>query len=398
MSDIEPIIIRGYGSISPLGHDRASVFNSYQQGRTSFQIRDFNGVATQVGALAPEGEAALAQLAQEKKAYQTVDRCVLMAIHAGRQALAEAGWSDHSGLVINMGSSRGATGLFEQHLQEFQTTGAVSSHTSPVTTLGNISSWVAQDIGATGPTISHSVTCSTGIQALANGFAWLKSGMARTFLAGASEAPLTPFTIAQMKAIGIYATDVQTPYPCRPHNAEKRNTFVLGEGAAVFALEKITKEALQRDTTKPIVIESIGFGFEAITSKTGISKEGDHFQLAIRNALEKANSSAPIDLVIMHAPGTVSGDSAEWRALENVFGAESIPAIASAKWLTGHTLGASACLSLEYALYILRHQDVMPFPYSTHIPLGHPKPIKRILLTAAGFGGNASAIIVSQAG
>lgn len=350
-----------------------------------------------MGALSQESEAALNQLAHEKKAYQTIDRSVLMAIHAGRQAVAEAGWTNQSDITINLGSSRGATGLFEQYLQEFQQTGTVPPLASPVTTLGNISSWLAQDLGVSGPTISHSVTCSTGLQAIANGFAWLKSGMADKFLAGASEAPLTPFTIAQMKAIGIYSADIDNPYPCRPHNAERKNTFVLGEGAAVFALEKIAETDLTREEVKPIIIESIGFGFETITSKTGISKEGLHFQLAIRDAIKKAAHTAPIDLVIMHAPGTVAGDSAELRALEAVFKETSMPIIASSKWLTGHTLGAAACLSLEYALHLLKSQSYLPFPYPTHLIPHSAKPIQRILITAAGFGGNAAAIIVSRA-
>ena len=32
---------------------------------------------------------------------------------------------------------------------------------SPTTTLGNISSWVAYDLGLDGVTLSHSITCST---------------------------------------------------------------------------------------------------------------------------------------------------------------------------------------------------------------------------------------------
>ncbi len=380
-----------------MGHTHATVAASFGLGQPTFQARTFNGVEVPVGALSAEADALLAQLATEKKAYQSLDRTVLMAMYASRQAVNQAGWEQQHDLAVNIGSSRGATGLFEKYVLEFHQTGVVPVQTSPVTTLGNISSWVAQDLGSAGATMSHSVTCSTGIQAIANAFAWLTSGMASKFLAGAAEAPLTPFTIAQMKAIGIYSTDGSGPYPCRPHNAEKKNTFVLGEGAAVFALEKVKEADLQHAAAPAVVLESVGFGFEAINSKTGISRDGAHFKMAVQDALQKSGNPEPIDLIIMHAPGTVAGDAAEWQAILSIFGEESMPAFTSTKWLVGHTFGASACLSLEYALTVLQEQALPTFPFPTRVTAGKaPKQIKRILITAAGFGGNAAAMIVRK--
>lgn len=390
------VVIRGFGSVSALGHSREAVRLAYHTGKPAFQMRSHNGVATPVSVLQPESEIMLANIQKEKKAYQLVDRSVLMAILASRQAVSAAGWKNESAIAINIGSSRGATSLFEKYFKEFQETGIVPPQASPLTTLGNISSWVAQDLKATGPDISHSVTCSTGLQAIANGFAWLKAGMISKFLAGAAEAPLTPFTLAQMKAIGIYAAGTENQYPCRPLNAEKKNTFVLGEGAAVFALEKISEQNLLSLEFKPVVIESIGFGFEAISSKTGISKEGAHFSMAVADALQKAANPEPIDLVIMHAPGTVAGDMAELKALEKIFKTKDMPVITSLKWLVGHTLGASAGLSLDYALHILTNQSLVDFPYPTYLISNQPKSIKRIMIMAAGFGGNAAAMIISQ--
>ncbi|WP_255474174.1 beta-ketoacyl synthase N-terminal-like domain-containing protein [Pontibacter qinzhouensis] len=396
MSYKEHILIRGYGAVSALGHNQTTLADSFQKAEPAFQVRAFNGAETAVGALQPAADELLARLAHEKKAYQSLDRTVLLAMYVSRQAVKQAGWEQQKDIAVNIGSSRGATGLFEKYVQEFQQTGVVPVQTSPVTTLGNISSWVAQDLGSSGATLSHSVTCSTGIQAIANAFAWLKAGMATRFLAGAAEAPLTPFTIAQMKAIGIYSTTTGH-YPCRPLNSEKQNTFVLGEGAAVFALEKVADHQVHQAALPAAVLESVGFGFEAITSKTGISRDGANFKQAVQEAIEKSGNTEPVDLVIMHAPGTVAGDSAEWQALVSLFGKETMPAVTSTKWLTGHTYGASACLSLAYALQVLQEQRVPAFPYPTRFSGGKaPSHIKRILITAAGFGGNAAALLVRK--
>ena len=82
-------------------------------------------------------------------------------------------------LDINIGSSRGATSLFEKYHTDFLQTGKVSPFTSPTTTLGNISSWVSQELGTKGLQIDQSVTCSTAMHALLNGIAWLQADMAQ---------------------------------------------------------------------------------------------------------------------------------------------------------------------------------------------------------------------------
>ncbi|WP_051360126.1 beta-ketoacyl synthase N-terminal-like domain-containing protein [Adhaeribacter aquaticus] len=396
MPQEESIVIRGFGSISPLGSDAKTIAKAYQQGTPAFQVQQYNGHPTPVGNLKPETAEKLNQLQAEKRTYQALDKTVLMAMYAARQAVTAAGWTHEKNIAVNIGSSRGATGLFEGFVEEFLSTGTLPAHTSPVTTLGNISSWVANDLQASGPVISHSVTCSTALQAIANGFAWLKSGMATKFLAGGSEAPLTPFTVAQMKAVGIYSSGSDAIFPCRPFNLEKKNTFTLGEGAAVFALELVTKEKLDQEIESSLILESIGFGFETIPSKSGISKEGTNFKLAMEDALHKLPENENIDLIIMHAPGTVAGDAAELNAVAAVFGADQLPTITSNKFLIGHTLGASAALSLEYAIAILECQTYLPLPYPTIIQQKNIKPIKRIMLNAAGFGGNAVSLIISR--
>src|SRR5207237_3984286 len=128
--------------------------------------------------------------------------------------------------------------------------------------------------------VSHSSTCSSALQALGTGLAWLRAGLADRYLAGGTEAPLTPFTVAQLRAVGIYSARPADDFPCRPGAASaSANTFVLGEGAAVFALER----AVPRPGD--LLLAGVGFGFERAASRTGITPTGDHFQQAMRQAL-----------------------------------------------------------------------------------------------------------------
>lgn len=391
------IVIRGCGAISPLGFDAESMAGAYFAGKPAFTSILHAGQPTPVAALPAMAEEQLQQLLLSNPVYKQLDRSVMMAVFAARQAAQQAGWlhpitATDDDLAVNMGSSRGATGLFEQHFEAFQQEN-LSSAASPTTTLGNLSSWVAHAVNAGGGQISHSITCSTALMAIANGVAWLKAGMAKRFLAGGTEAPLTDFTIAQMKAVGIYSKFCDHPYPCQPYAQEKQNTFTLGEGAAVFALEQV-----QNPEKGTPIIEAVGLGFEKLVSKTGITAEGINFQKSMRQALEQLpEKDREVDLIITHTPGTRAGDKAELAAIQAVFG-EKAPAITTNKWLIGHTLGASGALSLQYALHILQHQQYTFIPYPNLLDQSKPQSIKRVMVNAAGFGGNAASVILHVIG
>lgn len=319
--------------------------------------------------------------------YKNLDDSVLFSILASRAAVQASGWADNDIFGINIGSSRGATQLFEQYFEEFLKTGTSSVQASPATTLGNISSWVAQDLKSNGPDISHSITCSTALHAVLNGVAWLQAGMADKFLVGGSEAPLTPFTIAQMQAMKIYSGNATDAYPCRALDPDKtKNTMVLGEGAASACLEAGYKESALG------YITGIGYATEALKHSVSISANAECLQKSMRMAMRHIPLGT-IDAVVMHAPGTVKGDSSEYKALQGIFG-DSLPLLTTNKWKIGHTFGASGLLSLELALLMLANNRFIGVPFVCHdVP---KRPMKNILVNAVGFGGNAVSIVVSK--
>ena len=317
--------------------------------------------------------------------YQLLDASVLYAMYASRAAMENAGWKKETEFGINIGSSRGATSLFEKYHQEFLNSGKSSTLSSPTTTLGNISSWVANDLGALGPEISHSITCSTALHAVLNGVVWLQSGMANRFLVGGSEASLTPFTIAQMKALKIYANAMDT-YPCKALDLNKNiNTMVLGEGAAVICLESGEK------SNALAYIEGVGYATEPLQHNISISAEAVCFQKSINMALGSIDENE-IDVVIMHAPGTIKGDLSEFKAIEKIF-KDRMPALTTNKWKIGHTFGASGVLSIEMALLMMKNQEFFQVPYLADQKV--PKKIKKVLVNAVGFGGNAVSVLLT---
>ena len=380
-----PVYIAGIASVSPLGNSSEEVWKNYKDPKHLISKKLFGEQETFAAYLPEHVEEEIDLLRNSNPVFKNLDLSVLYAIYTSRKVIAEANWKKGDEIGINIGSSRGATGLFEKYHQNFLETGKAETLASPTTTLGNISSWVAQDIETTGPEISHSVTCSTGLQAVLNGVAWLNGGMAEKFLVGGSEAALTPFTIAQMKAMKIYATE-DLDYPCRALDIEKqRNTMILGEGAGVIALQLNSDNCFAK-------ISGVGYATERLNHPASISSNGECFQKAMKMAIGEMDLSE-IDVVVMHAPGTVKGDQAEINAISALFG-NNLPAMTSNKWKIGHTFGASGVLSLELAVLMLQHQEFIPVPFSSISKA--PARLKNILVNAVGFGGNAVSILINN--
>jgi 3-oxoacyl-(acyl-carrier-protein) synthase len=382
----EPISITSIASVSPLGHDSKTIWENYLKENHFFTQKDFNGQPALAAFLDSSSREIIENLRQSDSKYKTLDDSVLFAIAASREAVKKAGWNQDDIFGINLGSSRGATGLFEKYYDEFLDSGKASTLTSPTTTSGNIASWVAHDLHSQGPDISHSITCSTALHALLNGVAWLRSGMADKFLVGGSEAPLTAFTIAQMKAMKIYAKE-NTDYPCRALDFDKKqNTMILGEAASVCCLEIGKKE------NALAFIEGIGYATEILEHNVSISAEAECFQKSMRMALANTDLSE-VDVIVMHAPGTKTGDLTELRAIQKVFG-ENLPSLTTNKWKTGHTFGASGMLSIELAILMMQHDMFVGVPF-TEVKT-QSKSIGKVLVNAVGFGGNAVSILLSK--
>ena len=393
----QPIYISGLGSISAIGSSESDLLKAYENPAHYLSVETVAESNHWVARLPDTAKEEIDSLRNLDSKYKSLDNSVLFAIAASRKAIKQSGWlsnpNSKNNFGVNIGSSRGATGLFESYHQEYLNHKKVPTLASPTTTLGNIASWVGHDLGTQGPVISHSITCSTALHALLNGVAWLQSGMTTKFLVGGSEAPLTPFTIAQMKALKIYATynagkDERKPfYPCAALDLNKtRNSMVLGEGAAVACL---SSEPSRNSLAK---IVGIGYATELLNHNVSISTDAKCFQDSMGMAMGTLSPNQ-IDAVVMHAPGTVKGDSAEFKAIEKIF-CNNIPALTTNKWKVGHTFGASGMLSLEMATLMLQHQKFFPVPFVTYNT--HPKKLEHILVNAVGFGGNAVSVLLQR--
>lgn len=377
----QPIFITAISSISALGFKPKDIWKNYQSKEHFFSELDGDLVSQ----LSDDSKQEIETLRRSNSKYKQLDDSVLFGIHSARQAIKSAGWNAEDNFGINVGSSRGATGLFETYFEDFLEKGKAQTLSSPTTTLGNISSWIAHDLQTKGPEISHSITCSTALHALLNGVAWLQSGLTNKFLVGGSEAPLTPFTIAQMKALKIYSKETDNR-PCKALDFSKtKNTMILSEAAAMVCLE------LEKSKHTLAQIIGIGYGTELLEHNASLSTNADCFQRSMTMALGDLNPDE-VDVIVTHTPGTIKGDLAEYNAIKTIF-CNKIPALTTNKLKVGHSLGASGLLSIEMAVLMLNHQTFIDIPY---LEQSSPKKISKIMINAVGFGGNAVSVLLSK--
>ncbi len=382
----ELISITSFASVSALGSTSEKIWENYQKKQHFLSSKEFEDSKAWVAQLTDEDKHAIEEVQNSDNKYKNLDPSVLYTLFVARKAIEQTNWKASDNFGINIGSSRGATSLFEKYHKEFLATGKSSTLSSPTTTLGNISSWIAHDLQTNGPEISHSITCSTGLHSLLNGVAWLQSGMSEKFMIGASEASLTDFTIAQMQALKVYSKE-NDEYPCKAFDLNKtKNTMVLGEGASVFCLESGSKE------NAIAFIEGVGYATEVLKHNTSVTTDAECFQKSMKMALGTV-SPDEIDAIVMHAPGTIKGDQSEINAIQKVF-CNKTPFLTTNKWKLGHTFGASGLLSLELAMLMIQHQQVIEVTFAE--PQQTPKKLNKILVNAVGFGGNAVSVLITK--
>ena len=123
----QPISITAISSISPLGYELDTIWKNYNSQAHCFSKLDGNLVAK----LPLNAKQEIEKLRQSNSKYKQLDKSVLFAIFAARNAMKQAGWSSQDNFGVNIGSSRGATSLFEKYFESFIAENRAETLSSP---------------------------------------------------------------------------------------------------------------------------------------------------------------------------------------------------------------------------------------------------------------------------
>ncbi|WP_309597297.1 hypothetical protein [Flavobacterium davisii] len=97
-------------------------------------------------------------------------------------------------------------------------------------------------------------------------------------------------------------------------------------------------------------------------------------------------------LLLCTRRGTIKGDRSEYKAIQKIFN-NQLPLLTTNKWKAGHTFGTSGLLSVEMAVLMMQVQYFIGIPYLNIA--NKTKAIKKVLVNAVGFGGNAVSVLLS---
>ena len=184
--------------------------------------------------------------------------------------------------------------------------------------------------------------------------------------------------------------------------------MVLGEGGAIFVLEK-TSKAMERGARRYANVS--GFGATSDAHHMVIPcPEPQQGIAAMKLALADAQiAPGDIDYINAHATGTPVGDICEAKILQSVLGesVKDVP-ISSTKALTGHLLSAAAAIEAVACLVALERQVTPPTvnledPDPDCAMLNHvrnepqPRPVDVTVSNSFGFGGNNTCLVLKKA-
>ncbi|MER5495364.1 beta-ketoacyl-[acyl-carrier-protein] synthase family protein [Streptomyces sp. NPDC002490] len=412
------VVVTGIGVLAPGGIGAENFWSLLSEGRTATRgitFFDASSFRSQIAAEA-DFDAELSGLGPQE--IRRMDRAAQFGVVTAREALADSGLDladvDPHRTGVTIGSAVGATmGLDEEYrvvsdagrldlVDHRYTPQHLYNHFVP----SSFSAEVAWAVGAEGPNTVVSTGCTSGIDAVGHAVELIREGTVDVMIAGATDAPISPITMACFDAI-----KATTPHNDEPERASRpfdgtRNGFVLGEGSAVFVLEELTAA---RARGAHVYGEIAGYASRCNAfHMTGLRPDGREMGEAIRVALDEARiNPEAVDYINAHGSGTKQNDRHETAAFKLSLGEHAYRTpVSSIKSMVGHSLGAIGSIEIAASLLAMENH-VVPPTANLHTPdpecdLDYVPLVARehttdtVLTVGSGFGGFQSAMVLAR--
>jgi 3-oxoacyl-[acyl-carrier-protein] synthase II len=407
------------GLVSPLGSGVEAVWARLLAGRSGLRnlpedvVADLPAkVGGAVPTLADDAEAGFdPDRATPPKEQKKMDRFILFAMEAARQALEQAGWQAQSAdaqerTATIIGSGVGGFGAIADAVRTTDSRGPrrLSPFTIPSFLVNLAAGHVSIQHGFKGPLGAPVTACAAGVQAIGDAARLIRCGEADIAVCGGAEAAIDRVSLAGFAA----ARALSSGYNDTPERASRpfdsgRDGFVMGEGAGLLVIESL-EHALARGA-QPLA-ELVGYGTTADAYHlTAGPEDGSGARRAMSLALAQAGIlPGQVQHLNAHATSTPVGDLGELAAIKALFGTDKKIAVTSTKSATGHLLGAAGGIEAIFTLLAIRDQVVPatlnfenPDPAAEGVDIVHgqarPMAIEYALSNGFGFGGvNASVL------
>lgn len=412
---LKRVVVTGLGAVTPLGNSVNDYWNNLINGVsgaapiTRFDASKFKTrFACEVKGFDPEAYF-------DKKEARKLDAYSWYGIAASVQAMADSGLEtanvDRNEIGVIWGSGIGGLDTFQTETFAFAKgdgTPRFNPFFIPKMIADICSGHISMRFGLRGPNFTTVSACASSTNALIDAFNYIRLGKANAIVAGGSEAAINESGMGGFNACQAMSTRNEDPkMASRPYDKD-RDGFVLGEGGGAIILEEL-EHALARGAK--IYAEIIGGGMSADAHHiTAPHPEGLGATLVMNRALKDAGiTPQEVDYINTHGTSTPLGDTAELKAILNVFGSHAYNLnISSTKSMTGHLLGAAGAIEGIATILAIRNNiipptinHVTPDPdIDTGLNLTLNKMQERTVNVAIsntfGFGGHNAAVVIRK--
>ncbi|MDN3258445.1 beta-ketoacyl-[acyl-carrier-protein] synthase family protein [Streptomyces sp. CSDS2] len=412
------VVITGIGVVAPGGVGTAQFWSLLTAGKTATRPISLFDASSFRSRIAAEADFDPLDHGLTAEDAERLDRAAQFALVSADEAVRDSGLDlaalDPARTGVTLGSAVGCTMGLDTEYNTVSRGGSTwqVDHTLAVPHLfdyfvpSSLAAEVAWRTGAQGPVSLISTGCTSGLDSVGHAVELIREGSADVMITGATEAPISPITVACFDAIkATTPRNDEAETASRPFDAT-RNGFVLGEGSAVLVLEE-WESARRRGAH--VYAEISGFAGRCNAyHMTGLRPDGAEMAEAIRAALDEARlDPTAVHYINAHGSGTKQNDRHETAAFKRSLGAHAydVP-VSSIKSMIGHSLGAIGSLEIAASALAIEYNTVPPTA-NLHEPdpvcdldytplTAREQRVDTVLSVGSGFGGFQSAMILTR--
>jgi len=396
------VVITGFGIVSCLGNDKATVMESLKEGRSGIKFQEEYkemGMRSHVaGSIDIDLDAHI-----DRKVKRFMGNAAAYAYISMQQAIEDSGLTDdmvsntRTGIIMGSGGGSPSNQILATDTLREKGIRRVGPYMVPRTMSSTVSACLATPFKIKGVNYSISSACATGTHCIGNGVEQIQMGKQDIVFAGGGEEEHWSLSML-FDGMGALSTKYnEAPEKAsRPYDAD-RDGFVIAGGGGVVVLEELEHA---RARGAKIYAEVVGYGATS-DGHDMVAPSGEGAVRCMQQAL--ATVDTPIDYINTHGTSTPVGDVAESGAIKETFG-EKIPPFSSSKSLAGHSLGAAGVQEAIYCMIMMENNFIQGSANADTLDekvVGMPLVTARrdnvelntVLTNNFGFGGTNASLI-----
>ena len=401
---MEHVAVTGLGIVSPVGSTTASFWRHLLEGKRAIAPMPDGARLSGNRFWAAVDDNFLASSSLPQSALRNTDRFTQFAMVAAQEALEQADLDPPSETAVILGNTMGGFPFVAESQTRFLDGARNVTPKLMALVIPNMASaFIAMHWRLHGRQLAVSTACASSLDAIGLAAGMIERGEIETAITGGSETLLSPIVYESLVRAGALSRNPDAASASRPFDV-KRDGFVMGDGAGILVLER-TERARARGAR--ILAHIRGYGSVADAYHITSPEPSARYEVqAMRDALkDSGEAGSACHVVYAHATGTIVGDAAEAKAIDEIY-ADRPAIVTSIKGHLGHSM-ASAGAMCAIAGISGMHEGRIPPTMGTQ----HVDPCARFELVTAearaysysafqvnafGFGGQNASLVISR--